>query len=127
MARVTITLRMLLEDEFGDPVSPELAQETADLAERAIRSRLMGEGFAPAEVLIEEYTITSEVAPPQWNHAFDLGFSVVSSTDDGSDVTPAMYREALLNRIEELDKDNAWEEAVGASFDSFREGLSGAD
>lgn len=37
--------------------------------------------------------------PPGWNHAMDLNFDVISRLQDGSDVTGAQIREAILNRL----------------------------
>jgi hypothetical protein len=62
---------------------------------------------------------------PKFNHAFDVAFSVVSEREDGSDVTPAMFRAALLHRITQLDAEEAhggWEQACGAPFDTYQEG-----
>lgn len=57
----------------------------------------------------------------KYNHAYDIGFSLISSTEDASDVTPEMFRTALVNRIEQLDKDNEWAEVVHAPFDTYEE------
>jgi hypothetical protein len=38
----------------------------------------------------------------KFNHLYDVAFTVVSNTEDGSDVTPAMLRAALEKRIESL-------------------------
>lgn len=38
----------------------------------------------------------------RFNHMYDMAFSLESGTDDGSDVTPAMLRAALLRRINTL-------------------------
>lgn len=60
----------------------------------------------------------------RFNHAFDIGFEVISETEDGADVTPEMIEEALLDRIAQL-KDEARQglgglmEAVGAPFDTY--------
>jgi hypothetical protein len=50
---------------------------------------------------------------PRYNHMFDTAFSLESNTDDGSDVTPAMLRAALLKRIDTLDASGEWLEACG--------------
>ena len=50
---------------------------------------------------------------PRFNHMFDVAFSLDSSTEDGSDVTPAMLRAALLSRIDDLDENAEWSEACG--------------
>jgi hypothetical protein len=38
----------------------------------------------------------------KFNHMYDVAFTVVSNTEDGSDVTPTMLRAALETRIESL-------------------------
>jgi hypothetical protein len=56
----------------------------------------------------------------KFNHAYDIGFEVISETKDGSDVTADMLREALQARIAQLDHngDIAWLAAC-ALFDTF--------
>ena len=39
---------------------------------------------------------------PKYNHAYDIAFEVISDRDDAEDVTPAMIRTALLERINRL-------------------------
>jgi hypothetical protein len=39
---------------------------------------------------------------PKYNHAYDIAFEVISERDDAEDVTPAMIRTALLERINRL-------------------------
>jgi hypothetical protein len=39
----------------------------------------------------------------KFNHMFDIAFSLDSDSEDASDVTPAMLRDALLRRIADLD------------------------
>lgn len=63
---------------------------------------------------------------PRFNHAYDIGFEVAGSTkEDGSDVTPAMLRAALMRRIIDLDESQPdhgeWHEAVGSPFDTHEE------
>jgi len=41
----------------------------------------------------------------KFNHMYDIAFIVISNTEDGSDVTPAMLRAALLKRAAELAED----------------------
>lgn len=38
----------------------------------------------------------------KFNHAHDFAFEVISARDDASDVTPAMLRAALLERVNRL-------------------------
>lgn len=61
---------------------------------------------------------------PRYNHAYEVAFSIVSNTPDGRDVTPAMFRTAMVRRIAELDAEAAfggWEQACGAPFDTYKE------
>jgi hypothetical protein len=61
---------------------------------------------------------------PQYNHAYDVAFSLVSNDPEGLDVTPAMFRAALLRRIAQIDAEEAhggWEQACGAPFDTYEE------
>lgn len=55
---------------------------------------------------------------PKFDYAFDIAFSVLSDEPEGKDVTPAMFRAALLRRIIELDETNTWEEACGVPYDA---------
>ena len=52
-----------------------------------------------------------------WNHAYDFAFEVVSQNEDGEDVTPAMLRQACIERIKRI-SDREILEACGL-FDSF--------
>ncbi len=54
----------------------------------------------------------------KYNHAFDLAFSL-ETFNDAENVTIEEAKAALLARIEELDRDQLWAEAVGASFDTY--------
>lgn len=60
----------------------------------------------------------------RYNHAFEVAFSVVSDDPEGRDVTPEMFRAALLRRVSQLDQEAAyggWEQACGAPFDTYEE------
>ena len=57
----------------------------------------------------------------KYNHAVDIAFEVISNDEQGVDITPDMYRLALMRRIEELDRTNTWNEAIGI-FDTMEEG-----
>ena len=60
----------------------------------------------------------------QYNHVYDMAFSVVSDTPDGSDVTQAMLRAALIRRIEQLDAEaefGGMEQACGGPYDTYEE------
>jgi hypothetical protein len=50
---------------------------------------------------------------PKFNHLFEMAFSLDSDSEDASDVTPAMLRDALLRRIADLDQNADWLEACG--------------
>jgi hypothetical protein len=43
-----------------------------------------------------------------YNHGFELMFDLVSNTEDGSDITNAMLREALLAKIADMDQSGTW-------------------
>lgn len=65
-----------------------------------------------------------EVRVKRYNHAYDVAFSVVSNDPEGLDVTPVMFRAALMRRIKQLDAEAAvggWEEACGAPYDTYEE------
>lgn len=57
---------------------------------------------------------------PRFNHAFDIGFEVVSDDRNAEDVTADMLRKALEARIAQLDSsgDLAWLAAC-LKFDTF--------
>jgi hypothetical protein len=58
----------------------------------------------------------------RWNHAYDIAFTVISEHSTGEDVTPTMFRDALLARIRELDKCGEWSEVLTSlPFDSYEE------
>lgn len=53
----------------------------------------------------------------KFNHAYDFAFEVISDQEDAEDVTAAMLRAALLERVNRL-TDSELMEAAGC-FDSF--------
>jgi hypothetical protein len=57
----------------------------------------------------------------KFNHAVALVFDVISDEPHGEDITPAMYKKALLKRIASLDEGNEWVEAIGAPHDTYEE------
>jgi len=57
----------------------------------------------------------------KYNHAVDIAFEVISNDEQGEDITPDMLRAALKKRIENLDKNNEWLEAIDI-FDTMEEG-----
>ena len=54
----------------------------------------------------------------KYNHAFTLGFSVVSTTVDGSDVTAEQVRSAIRELLMEY-PDMDILENIGAPFDTY--------
>lgn len=56
----------------------------------------------------------------KYNHACDLAFEVLSDDQQGLDITPYMFRMALQKRIDELDREGSWGEAIGAPFDTYQ-------
>lgn len=57
----------------------------------------------------------------KYNHAVTLAFEVISEDPNGEDITPAMLKEALLQRMVNLDIGDEWVEAIGAPFDTYIE------
>lgn len=49
---------------------------------------------------------------PRYNHAFSLGFSLESNTDDGADVTHEMLMQACLKRLADLSRGETGPEGV---------------
>jgi hypothetical protein len=49
---------------------------------------------------------------PRYSHQVTLAFDVYSADKNGKDITPAMFKAALLARIEDLDRSNEWSDAV---------------
>ena len=56
-----------------------------------------------------------------YNHAFDIAFSLDSNKEDWREVPVPEIKQALLNRIEQLDKDGEWLEAT-SGFDTYEKG-----
>ena len=54
-----------------------------------------------------------------FNHAYDIAFEVLSSKEDGSDVTPKMLREAIRARLATLNNDEIMTECT--CFDTFKD------
>ncbi len=48
----------------------------------------------------------------KYNHAYTIAFSLESNHPTGDDVTPDMFRTALLNRVKDLDSSNEWGEVA---------------
>jgi len=49
----------------------------------------------------------------KYSHACDIAFEVKSNSKHGEDITPDMYRIAIKKRVDELDRTNTWDEAIG--------------
>ena len=49
----------------------------------------------------------------KYSHLFAIGFDIESEQEDASDVTPQMFRDALMQRIRELDQHDEWAEVLG--------------
>ena len=60
----------------------------------------------------------------RYNHAYTIAFSLESNHPTGDDVTPDIYRTALLERIKSLDETNEWWEVVGNDmpYDTYEVG-----
>jgi hypothetical protein len=58
---------------------------------------------------------------PTYNHLYTLAFSVVSQHPKGEDVTPSMFRDAIVDRMADLDCADEWEEAIGPPHDTYKE------
>ena len=56
-----------------------------------------------------------------YNHAFDIAFSQDSNKEDWREVPVLEIKQALLNRIKQLDKDGEWLEAT-SSYDTYEKG-----
>jgi len=57
----------------------------------------------------------------KYNHAVTLAFEVMSDDPNGEDFTPAILREALLQRMVNLDIGDEWVKAIGAPHDTHEE------
>ncbi len=75
----------------------------------------------------ETYAITAPSVrhdPPRkqkrFNHAFCLGFSVVTSDPSGAQINPALIRQAILKRLAAL-PDAELQEAIGLPEDTYEE------
>ena len=54
----------------------------------------------------------------KYNYAFDVAFEVISDKKDWGDIPVSEIRQALLKRVNQLDKDEEWKEAT-SSFDCY--------
>lgn len=45
----------------------------------------------------------------KYNHMLDLTFTVISKTEDGSDITPAQIQKGILKRLIALVDEGGWE------------------
>lgn len=55
---------------------------------------------------------------PKYNHAYSLGFSVDSDTEDGSDVTADQLRQSIRRWIDEVSDDGLLENC-DAPWDTY--------
>ena len=54
-----------------------------------------------------------------FQHTYAIVFPVSSSaTPDASDVTPAVFRKALFDRLKEIDAHGEWDEAIAKPYDT---------
>ena len=53
-----------------------------------------------------------------YSHGCDLAFEVVSQHKDGKDITPAMFRLAIIKRINDIDRTNSWDQTINI-FDTY--------
>jgi hypothetical protein len=53
-----------------------------------------------------------------YNHVVDLATTVISEREDGSDVTPAMVRTALLKRIAEIPDNELMESGLSDTYET---------
>ena len=56
---------------------------------------------------------------PRWNHAFTIGFEVISRTQDAEDVTAACIRRAVIAKLANSTDMEVIENA-GAPFDTYQ-------
>lgn len=60
----------------------------------------------------------------KFSHMYTIAFSLISATQDDSDVSPDMVRDALQERMRDLDRSTGggeWLEAIGAPDDTYQE------
>jgi hypothetical protein len=55
----------------------------------------------------------------KYNHAYTVAFSLESNHPEGVDVTKEMLEIALLARLRNLRKEDAWIEACDTPFDTY--------
>jgi len=53
-----------------------------------------------------------------YSHGCDLAFEVVSQHKDGEDITPAMFRLAIIKRINDIDRTDSWDQTINI-FDTY--------
>jgi len=89
-------------------------EEVRDAANVATGGRL-----APAALEALTDKVARTYAPPRYDHTYDIAFSVASADEIGMDVTPAMFRAALMERIADLDAAQEWSEVLGVPIDTI--------
>ena len=55
----------------------------------------------------------------KYNHAFTVAFEVESNNPQGEGISADDYHQALVKRSADLYRNNEWEEALGAPFDTY--------
>ena len=56
----------------------------------------------------------------KFNHAVTIAFEVITDHPEGDDFTPEILRQALLDKINQFDREDTWIEAVGRPFDTYQ-------
>ena len=58
--KLVCTLTLFLETEHGKAPTPIQMRQAGEATEDAIRNRLFGDGFLPADVCVDRYSLTIE-------------------------------------------------------------------
>lgn len=62
-----------------------------------------------------------------YNHAFTVAFEVISDDEDGKDITPQQFADAIRKRVDSLLANGSeMLEAVGAPYDTYDTDEDGA-
>ena len=56
---------------------------------------------------------------PKYNHAFAVAFEVESDDPNGEDISADDYHQALTKRSQDLTRNDEWDKACGAPFDTY--------
>jgi hypothetical protein len=121
--RYTVTVTIVPGDKFDPLCIRDTIAEAMDRMVEEGRLTLDDDEETEVKTILVVYNPV-KISVPEYNHAFTIAFAVGGSTDStGKDVTAAMLKQALLKRIEDLDNEDSWVEAVGASYDTYEEGV----